>query len=103
MKPYTSNKNRGIGWGILLGITSPWVIMPAFIFFYSRLESLPFGRLWYNFFHLNTTMSRILSLCMIANLVWFYLFLNKERYGIARGVILGTLAYFPLFIYLIYF
>lgn len=100
---YKNSKNGGIGWGLLIGLVSPWIIMPLFIFVFSNIESVSFERLWYDFLHINKTMSRILSLCMIGNLIWFYLFLNKERYGIAKGIILGTLIYFPLFIYLIYF
>ena len=99
---YKTSKNSGMLWGLIIGVVSPWIVMPIFIYAYSYVEHVSFERLWYNFFHLNTTMSRILSLCMIANLLWFYLFLNKERYGIARGIIIGTLVYFPFFIYLIY-
>lgn len=100
---YKNSKNGGIGWGLLIGLVSPWIIMPLFIFLFAQIENISFDRLWYNFFNINKTMSRILSLCMIGNLIWFYIFLNKERYGIGKGVILGTLIYFPLFIYLIYF
>lgn len=103
MMQVKNSKNKGIGWGFLIGTVSPWIIMPLFIVLYAKFENYGVDRLWHDFFHYNKTMSRILSLCMIGNLLWFYIFLNKERYGIAKGVILGTLLYFPLFIYLIYF
>jgi hypothetical protein len=99
---YTSAKNKGMGWGVLIGVLSPWLVLPIFLYGFSAAEHVSFERLWYNFVHVQTATSRILSLCMIANLGWFYLFLNRERYGIARGIILGTLLYFPVFIYLIY-
>lgn len=99
---YTSAKNKGLGWGVLIGLASPWLVLPLFLYGFSMVENVSFDRLWYNFLHVQAATSRILSLCMIANLGWFYLFLNKERYGIARGIILGTLLYFPVFIYLIY-
>jgi hypothetical protein len=43
--------------------------------------------------------SKFLSLAIIANLFWFYLSLNRERYELGMGIILGTILYLPYVLY----
>ena len=51
----------------------------------------------------NSTMSKMLTLAVLANLGLFYIFLNKEKYQFAMGVILGTVCYLPLIVYFVFF
>lgn len=46
---------------------------------------------------------KIITIAIIANLGWFYLFLNKEKYSIAMGVILGTIVFAPYIVYIKFF
>jgi hypothetical protein len=43
------------------------------------------------------------SLCMAANLIPFYLSLNREQYNTTKGVIVATLAYGAIIAYLTFF
>jgi len=45
-------------------------------------------------------LSAVLSLCLIPNLGLFFLFINKEYYKSCRGMILSTLLYGFLIVYL---
>ncbi|MBM3160097.1 MAG: hypothetical protein FJZ66_02085 [Bacteroidetes bacterium] len=48
----------------------------------------------------DTIKSKHLSLGLISNLIWFYYFLNREKYLITRGLILGMLVYAPFMVYI---
>ena len=39
------------------------------------------------------------SLALISNLIWFYMFLNREYYDVARGIIFAMLCFIPYMIY----
>ena len=43
------------------------------------------------------------SLCMAANLIPFYLSLNREKYNTTKGVIVATLIYGAIIAYLTFF
>jgi hypothetical protein len=45
------------------------------------------------------TKGLLISLAIIANLLWFYLCLNREKYGLAMGIIMGTILYLPYVLY----
>ena len=63
---------------------------------------IEFNYLWDQFLNLHIIRSKYLSLCLLSNLAWFYLFLNKQNYQIARGIIGGTLFYIPYILYVNY-
>jgi hypothetical protein len=44
--------------------------------------------------------SKVISLAIIANLIWFYLLLNRSKYEMARGVIIGSICFLPYILYL---
>ena len=43
--------------------------------------------------------AKILSLGMIANLIPFYLFINKNRFNITRGILVSTALYLIVFVF----
>ena len=74
--------------GLVLGIVIPSICVMLFYLVRHPAKS------FYEFLVLVTqmnVMSPILSLCALPNLGIFYLFLNKEWWYSARGVILATL------------
>ncbi len=85
--------------GALIGLISPMLIVPVTILLISYLQNFQYQQLWHNFLDNATTQSKFLSLSIIANLFWFYFFLNKERWDLARGVIIGSALYLPYIIY----
>ena len=85
--------------GMLIGILSPLICVPLTILIISLTQHYPFSLFWDRFFVDLNVMSKFLSLSIIPNLVWFYVFLNKERYDLARGIIVGSALFLPFIIY----
>jgi hypothetical protein len=85
--------------GLIIGIVSPFVFVPLIILLISWSQNFYFSVLWHKFTGNMIAQSRFISLAIIPNLLWFYLFLNKERYDIARGIIIGSAIFIPFIIY----
>ena len=86
-------------YGLLIGILSPIIFIPGVILLLSWVENFLFTQLWYKFLNDPTVRSKIVSIAIISNLIWFYMTLNKEKWGIAMGIIIGTIIYLPYIIY----
>lgn len=89
--------------GLLIGLLSPIVFIPIILGLQAWLQNFMFAQLWYKFTHSDAVQAKFLSISIISNLIWFYLFLNKEKWELAMGVIVGTIAYLPYIVYLLYF
>ena len=89
--------------GLLLGIVTPIVVMPLVILFLSWMQDYLFEQLWTKFSFNVHYRTKILTISIIANLIWFYMFLNKSKYNVARGVIIGTLLFAPYILYIKFF
>ena len=74
--------------------TFGWVIVIM-----AEFQNYPFEYLWKQFLNMDMVRSKFLSLAIIANLLWFYLSLNRERYDLGMGIILGTILYLPYVLY----
>lgn len=76
--------------GLMLGLLIP--VLGVFAFYYSKFAAVDLVQ----FLQVATkhrVLSPMLSLCAILNLGTFYLFLNKNLYLTARGIILATILY----------
>jgi hypothetical protein len=76
--------------GLMLGLLIP--VLGVLVFYYSKFAAVDLLQ----FVQVATkhkVLSPMLSLCAILNLGTFYLFLNKNLYLTARGIILATLLY----------
>ena len=93
------NWTRDHSKGLIIGFFSPLIFIPLVIFLLAWSRNYSFNELWNMFLLSHQTMSKVLSLSIISNLFWFYFFLNRNKYGLAMGIILGTLAYFPYIFY----
>lgn len=89
--------------GLLIGLIAPWLCLPLVWFLLSlgHETSVEYEYLQFKLF--DYSRSRHLSLALISNLLWFYLFLNREKYLISRGMILAMLLYAPYMIYVYFF
>ena len=85
--------------GFFIGVLSPIVFLPVIVFVLSQSRQTEFSYLWSQVNDSMEYMSRYLSLGLIPNLLWFYLFLNKEKYAYTRGSIFGMLIYAPFMVY----
>ena len=91
------NKNNFLGFGI--GILSPLLFIPIVLFILASVTSVSYGYIWEQFITFPEYTSKYTSLALISNLLWFYLFLNREYYDVARGIILAMLCFIPYMIY----
>lgn len=89
--------------GVLLGLITPLVFIPLVIFVISFAQNYYFEHLWNKFTLNGPYRIQIITISIISNLVWFYLFLNKERFNFAMGIILGSLLYAPYIVYIKFF
>jgi hypothetical protein len=96
------NFNKEFLIGLLIGLFSPIVFVPIMLSLMSISNVDDFNELWNQFLANDKNTSRYLSLALISNLIWFYFFLNKEKYYYARGIIMGMMCFAPYMIY-IYF
>ncbi|MFZ9027810.1 MAG: hypothetical protein ACO2Z9_02280 [Crocinitomicaceae bacterium] len=89
--------------GFLIGILTPIIFIPLVILIISWLQNYYFEQLWRKFTFNDQYQIKIITISIISNLIWFYFFLNKERFNIAMGVILGTIAFAPYILYIKFF
>jgi len=89
--------------GLLLGFVTPLLFIPLVIFVIALSQNYYFEFLWSKFQLNGPYRIQITTISIIANLVWFYIFLNKERYNFAMGIILGSLLYAPYIVYIKFF
>lgn len=85
--------------GFLIGIISPIVFLPVVLLFLSFVQDTTVYYLWEQFKISDVHRSKDLSLSLISNLIWFYVFLNTDRYPYVRGILLGMFFYVPYMIY----
>lgn len=96
------NWNIRITAGLVIGVMTPLVFIPLVIWGIALLQHFHFVQLWHKFSVDTSVRSKFISLSCLPNLGWFYLFLNKERYDLARGVIFGCALFIPYIIYLVF-
>ncbi len=74
--------------GFLLGLIAPFI---AFLAYYLiNFHYLSFRR-FINYLLLGDYLFTLCKLCVLANLLPFYLFINKEKYKATKGIIGATL------------
>ena len=91
--------NSRIAAGTLMGILVPLLAIPLVMLVLSWAQDFEFIRYWNKFVHSQMVQSKILSLAIIPNLGIFYFFLNRERYDLARGIIIGSACFLPYILY----
>lgn len=89
--------------GLLLGIVTPLLFLPLVLFVFSWIQGYYFEQLWHKVIVNRPYQIKMLTISIIANLGWFYFFLNRERFNFAMGIILGSLCYAPYIVYIKFF
>lgn len=84
--------------GLLVGIIFPaFIFMCYWLFFHSQLG---FPMRFIEYLRTGKMLQDVVILCIIANLLVFYLFLNKKAYDISKGMMYTTFAYVGLTLYI---
>lgn len=95
--------SRGHTLGMLLGLITPLVVVPILILFLSWVQDYEFAYLWRKFSINAPYRVRMITLSIIANLFWFYYFLNRSKWDYGMGVILGSILFAPYVVYIKFF
>ncbi len=89
--------------GVAIGVITPLIFIPLVLLFMVWVQDYYFEQLWSKFRLNGPYRIKIMTISIIANLVWFYIFLNRERYNMAMGIILGSFLFAPYVIYIKFF
>ena len=85
--------------GFFVGLISPIVFLPVVFLFLSFVQDTSVYYLWEQFKISDVHRSKDLSLGLISNLIWFYMYLNTDKYPYVRGILLSMFVYVPYMIY----
>lgn len=86
--------------GLIVGLLGPTIGFWGVVLYFDAVERIEFSRLWNLFLHNPNKQSAIISLSLIFNLFLFYAFLRLNMNSTAMGVVLGTMLYIPVVLYL---
>jgi len=93
------NKINKLSIGLLFGLILPMLTMSLFYLIkYNKITIKEF----FNQLIYADVVTQVISLCVIPNLLLFFLFLQTERYHAARGVIMATFVYTFIIIFIKY-
>jgi len=99
LKNWTKNHT----YGLIIGLISPLIFIPLVILLLSWIENFQFSQLMSKFMSASIVRSKIISIAIISNLIWFYLSLNREKWGLAMGIIVATILFLPYILYVNFF
>jgi len=96
---------RNIDWdkvwiGLLLGLLAPFIAFS--IYYLINYRYMTVGG-FVNYIRLGDTYTPLISLCVLSNLLPFYLMINTEKYQGTKGVLGATFIWAALIIFLKFF
>lgn len=86
--------------GLLLGLTAPLLVFVLYYlinYHYMKVDA------FINYLRLGDTYTPLISLCVLANLLPFYLLINKEKYEGTKGVLGATFIWAAVIVFLKFF
>ena len=86
-----ANRYDSILVGVALGGATP--LFSLIIFYVVKYNYLPFLRFYKEILLANNILTPVISLCVIPNLLVFFIFIWTNRHHSARGVLLATMVY----------
>lgn len=87
--------------GFIIGIVTPFLIFFLYWLFRYSYMSFPSRFIW--FLKLGDMWEGVVKLCVLANILPFYFFMNKNKNKTAAGIIGSTMLFVFYIIYLMYF
>ena len=83
--------------GLIIGIFSPWLTL--FLFYLIKYNHISFVDFFNNLILGYNILTPVISLCVITNLLVFFIFVWTNRNHSARGVLLATFIYAGYVVY----
>lgn len=84
-------KRDNLKLGLVLGLIGP--ILGLVVIYFIKFSSWRFTEFIDEFIHTNRLITSIGSLCLLANVVFFTIYINTQKDRTARGIFLTTLVY----------
>lgn len=84
-------KKDSLKLGLVLGLTGP--ILGLVVVYFLKFPSIPFFEFVDLFLNTNRLITSLGSLCLLANVVLFTIYINTHRDQTAKGIFLTTLIY----------
>ena len=84
-------KKDNLKLGLVLGLIGP--LLGLVVIYFIKFSSYGFGEFLDQFIHTNKLITSIGSLCLLANVIFFTLYINTQRDQTAKGIFLTTLVY----------
>jgi len=97
------NWSKGHTLGMFLGIITPLIVVPILLLILSWVQNYDYSFLWRKFTYNAPYRVGIITVSIIANLFWFYYFLNRSKWDYGMGIILGSIALAPYILYVKFF
>ena len=95
--------SKGHTFGMLLGIVTPLLVVPILLLALSYIQDYDFSFLWRKFTLNSPYRVQMITISIIANLIWFYYFINRSKWDHGMGIILGSIALAPYIVYVKFF
>lgn len=86
--------------GLLIGLIAPLIALTGY--YLINYSYMTIGKFIF-FLKLGDTYTPLITLCVLSNLVPFYIFLNKEKYIATKGVLAMTFLWSGLIVFLKFF
>lgn len=80
-----------VTFGVLLGLVTP--ILVLFGFYLMEYSGISVNRFYTEILIGHNILNQVVSLCVVANLLVFFIFIWTNQYYSARGVLLATIIY----------
>lgn len=77
--------------GLIIGLAAP--LLTLYVFYLFRFSHLTFTQFYYEILLAGNIVTPSVSLCVIMNLLVFFIFIWTHRYYSARGVLMATIVY----------
>ncbi|MBD0364935.1 MAG: hypothetical protein ICV53_02370 [Flavisolibacter sp.] len=84
-------KKDNLQLGIIIGLVAP--LFGLIILYFIKFSSVSFGEFLQYFLTENRLITSLGSLCLLANVVFFTIYINTQRDKTARGIFITTLIY----------
>jgi hypothetical protein len=84
-------KKNSLKLGLIIGLIAP--ILGLVILYFLKFPSYPFGDFLSYFLKENRLITSLGSLCLLANVVFFTIYINTSRDETAKGIFAVTLVY----------
>lgn len=99
MNEYSPVKKKfdNVWLGTVVGLSAP--LLTLFLFYLVRFNHLSFSEFYARILIANGIVTPSISLCVIVNLLVFFLFIWSNRNYSARGVLLSTMIYAGYVVY----